>query len=77
LCKGSKLGCAARNQQVSWSGGGTSAWLESGIFVDLIAWQKVGIAREVYLLTEEFSKSEMFDLPMQLRLSSFNRKQYC
>jgi hypothetical protein len=37
----------------------------------------VGIAREVYLLTKEFSKSEMFDLPMQLRLSSFNRKQYC
>jgi hypothetical protein len=54
-----------------------SPWLESGIFGDLIAWQKVGIAREVYLLTKEFSKSEMFDLPMQLRLSSFNRKQYC
>jgi four helix bundle protein len=40
-------------------------------FRDLIAWQKaMGLAREVYLLTEEFPKSETFGLRMQLRRSA-------
>jgi four helix bundle protein len=40
-------------------------------FRDLLAWQKaMELAREVYLLTEEFPKSEMFGLRMQLRRSA-------
>jgi four helix bundle protein len=37
----------------------------------LIAWQKaMALAREDYVLTEEFPKSEMFGLRMQLRRSA-------
>ena len=40
-------------------------------FRDLIAWQKaMELARQVYVLTEEFPKSEMFGLRMQLRRSA-------
>ena len=40
-------------------------------FRDLIAWQKaMQLTREVYLLTEEFPKSETFGLRMQLRRSA-------
>lgn len=40
-------------------------------FRDLIAWQKaMQLAREVYLLTEEFPRSETFGLRMQLRRSA-------
>ena len=38
---------------------------------DLIAWQKaMELARQIYALTEEFPKSEMFGLRMQLRRSA-------
>lgn len=38
---------------------------------DLIVWQKaMDLAREVYLQTEEFPKSEMFGLRMQMRRSA-------
>ena len=40
-------------------------------FRDLIVWQKaMELAREVYLLTEEFPKSETFGLRMQMRRSA-------
>ena len=40
-------------------------------FRDLVVWQKAMLlARQVYLLTEEFPKSEMFGLRMQLRRSA-------
>ena len=40
-------------------------------FRDLIAWQKaMQLAREVYLATEEFPRSETFGLRMQLRRSA-------
>jgi four helix bundle protein len=40
-------------------------------FRDLVAWQKaMELARQVYLVTEEFPKSEIFGLRMQLRRSS-------
>ncbi len=40
-------------------------------FRDLIAWQEaMKLAREVYLLTEEFPKSETFGLRMQMRRSA-------
>jgi len=40
-------------------------------FRDLIAWQRaMELARAVYLVTEEFPKSEMFGLRMQLRRSA-------
>ena len=40
-------------------------------FRDLLAWQKaMELAREVYLRTEEFPKSETFGLRMQLRRSA-------
>jgi four helix bundle protein len=38
---------------------------------DLIAWQKsMDLARQIYALTEEFPRSEMFGLRMQLRRSA-------
>ena len=40
-------------------------------FRDLIVWQKaMELAREVYLRTEEFPKSETFGLRMQMRRSA-------
>jgi four helix bundle protein len=40
-------------------------------FRDLIVWQKaMELARQVYLLTEEFPKSETFGLRMQMRRSA-------
>jgi four helix bundle protein len=40
-------------------------------FRDLLAWQKaMALAREIYLRTEEFPKSETFGLRMQLRRSA-------
>jgi four helix bundle protein len=40
-------------------------------FRDLIVWQKaMELAREVYLQTEEFPKSETFGLRMQMRRSA-------
>ncbi len=40
-------------------------------FRDLVAWQEaMRLAREVYLLTEEFPKSETFGLRMQMRRSA-------
>jgi four helix bundle protein len=40
-------------------------------FRDLVAWQKaMGLAREVYLLTEGFPKSETLGLRMQMRRSA-------
>jgi four helix bundle protein len=40
-------------------------------FRDLLVWQKaMELARMVYLATEEFPKSEMFGLRMQLRRSA-------
>jgi four helix bundle protein len=40
-------------------------------FRDLLVWQKaMGLAREVYLRTEEFPKAETFGLRMQMRRSA-------
>ena len=40
---------------------------------DLLAWQKaMELARAVYSLTEEFPKSEMFGLRMQMRRSALS-----
>ncbi len=40
-------------------------------FRDLVVWQKaMELARQVYLLTEEFPKSETFGLRMQMRRSA-------
>jgi four helix bundle protein len=40
-------------------------------FRDLLAWQKaMGLARQVYLETEEFPKAETFGLRMQMRRSA-------
>ena len=40
-------------------------------FRDLIAWQKaMELAREIYLATEDFPKSETFGLRMQMRRSA-------
>ena len=40
-------------------------------FRDLLAWQEsMKLAREVYLLTEKFPKSETFGLRMQMRRSA-------
>jgi four helix bundle protein len=66
------LRCAHQaSQQVSWDCREARDLARTRHFRDLIAWQKaMSLAREVYVLTEEFPKSEMFGLRMQLRRSA-------
>ena len=69
-----ELACAARTfagLQVSGSSGKCTVVARTRHVRDLIAWQKaMGLAREIYLMTEEFPKSETFGLRMQLRRSA-------